>query len=102
MCRTRIKGRIKRIKGTVLFNIYSPNKENRPLYFSEEELISGSRRKEIEEARVKVAMLGVKRLGFSGAEIARYLGVTSSCINRIASSVEMDKSCDEILKELMR
>ena len=67
-----------------------------------EELQSGSRKREVQEARVWIAILGVKKLGFSGAEVARYLGVTTSCINRIAASGVMDKSCDEILQELLK
>lgn len=52
------------------------------------ELLSGSRRREIIEARRVMSWLSVKELGYSGAEVARYLGVTNSCITRAASSVE--------------
>ena len=50
------------------------------------ELRSGSRRHEIVEARRIVSWLAVKELGYSGAEVARYLGVTTSCITRAVSS----------------
>ena len=46
------------------------------------ELMSGSRRHEIVEARRILSFLAVKELGYSGAEVARYLGVTTSCITR--------------------
>ena len=49
------------------------------------ELGSGSRRHEIVEARQVVSWLAVRELGYSGAEIARYLGVTNSCVTRAAS-----------------
>jgi len=50
------------------------------------ELRSGSRRHEIVEARRILSFLAVTELGYSGAEVARYLGVTTSCITRAVSS----------------
>ena len=44
------------------------------------ELRSGSRRHAI------VAWLAVRELGYAGAEVARYLGVTNSCVTRAASA----------------
>jgi len=52
------------------------------------ELRSGSRRHEIVETRRVFSWLAVKELGYSGAEVARYLGVTTSCVTRAASSGE--------------
>ena len=52
------------------------------------ELRSGSRRREIVKARQLFSRLAVKELGYSGAEIARYLGVTTSCITRTISQGE--------------
>ena len=49
------------------------------------ELRSGSRRHEIVEARQVVSWLSVRELGYSGADVARYLGVTNSCVTRAAS-----------------
>jgi chromosomal replication initiation ATPase DnaA len=46
------------------------------------ELRSGSRRHEIVKARRVILWLVVKELGYSGAAVARYLGVTNSCITR--------------------
>lgn len=50
------------------------------------ELRSGNRRHEIVKARRVLSWMGVRELGYSGAEIARYLGVTTSCVNRFISS----------------
>ena len=50
------------------------------------ELRSGSRRHAIVEARQELARLGIMEHGYSGVEIARYLGVTTSCISRPLSS----------------
>ncbi len=52
------------------------------------ELCSGSRRREIVKARKIVSWIAVSELGYSGAEVARYLGVTNSCVTRFLSSAE--------------
>ena len=52
------------------------------------ELCSGSRRGEIVKARKIVSWIAVCELGYSGAEVARYLGVTNSCVTRLLSSGE--------------
>lgn len=49
------------------------------------ELISGSRRRELVNARRTVSWIAVHELGYSGAEVARHLGVTNSCITRFLS-----------------
>lgn len=54
-----------------------------------EELRSGSRRWVILKAREEFAQVAVKKLGYSGAEVARYLGVTSSCVTRIVSQRQL-------------
>jgi len=51
-----------------------------------EEFRSGARRHAVVRARQELARLGVQEHGYSGAEIARYLGVTTSCITRPLSS----------------
>ena len=38
------------------------------------------------KARGEMSQVGVKLWGFSGAEIARYLGVTNSCVTRAVLS----------------
>lgn len=50
-----------------------------------EELRSGSRREIVLRAREEFAQVAVKGLGYSGAEVARYLGVSSSCVTRIVA-----------------
>ena len=50
------------------------------------ELRSGSRRHEIVETRRVFSWLTVKELEYSGAEVARYLAVTTSCVTRATSS----------------
>jgi len=47
-----------------------------------EELRSGSRRHAVVEARQELSRLAVVVHGYSGADVARYLGVTNSCITR--------------------
>ena len=47
------------------------------------ELRSGSRRPAAVRARGEIARGAVRELGYSGADVARYLGVTTSCINRV-------------------
>ncbi len=49
------------------------------------ELRAGSRRRDVRRAREEFSHVAVKLLGYSGAEVGRYLGVTSSCVTRIAS-----------------
>jgi putative transposase len=50
------------------------------------ELRSGSRRAEIVEARRVFSLVAVKELGYSGAAVARYLGVANSCVTRAVSA----------------
>ena len=50
------------------------------------ELRSGSRRREIVNARGVFSWLAVRELGYCGAEVARFLGVTTSCVTRAVSS----------------
>jgi putative transposase len=51
------------------------------------ELQSGGRRHAVVKAREVVSWVAVRELGYAGAEVARYLGVTTSCINRLISSM---------------
>ena len=63
------------------------------------ELCSGSRRRVIVEARGAVSWIAVRELGYSGADVARYLGVTNSCVTRfIASGKKPD--VDELIGKL--
>ena len=64
------------------------------------ELKSGSRSKESIESRRVVAWIGMRELGYSGAEIARFLGVTNSCITRIVSSFGKPDDAECLIHEL--
>ncbi len=61
------------------------------------ELRSGSRRREIIQARRVVSWIAVRELGYSGAEVARHLGVTNSCITRFLSTGDKPEA-DGLLK----
>jgi REP element-mobilizing transposase RayT len=50
------------------------------------ELLSGGRRREVVKARCAISLIGVRELGYSGADVARYLGVTNSCVTRLISA----------------
>lgn len=52
------------------------------------ELRGGSRRREVVRGRRILSQLAVKRYGYSGASVARFLGVTTSLVNRMANSEE--------------
>lgn len=53
------------------------------------QLRSGGKSRELVRARKIFSQLAIKRMGYSGAEVARYLGVTTSAVNRIANSEEL-------------
>jgi putative transposase len=63
------------------------------------ELRSGSRRRSAAKARGAMSWIGVRELGYSGADVARYLGVTNSCVTRMISS-ERKPDMDDINLEL--
>lgn len=50
------------------------------------ELRSGGQRRAAVQARPAMPWIGVRKIGYSGAEIARYLDVTNSCMTRIISA----------------
>jgi putative transposase len=54
----------------------------------ESELRSGMRKKGVVKGRRILCQLAVGKLGYPGAEVARYLGVTTSSVNRLAVSDE--------------
>jgi len=55
------------------------------------ELRSGSRRTEMVSARSVFSWLAVRELWYSGAKVARFLGVTTSCVTRAVSSGKAPK-----------
>jgi putative transposase len=59
------------------------------------ELKSGSRRQEIVKARRELSQIAVKLFGYSGAEVARFLGVTNSCVTREVSLKEIPQELIE-------
>jgi REP element-mobilizing transposase RayT len=63
------------------------------------ELRSGSRRRPVVRARCAIAWIAVREMGYSGADVARYLGVTSSCVTRAAAS-QMKPEVDPVLTKL--
>jgi len=38
------------------------------------------------EARGSISWIAVRELGYSGADVARYLGITNSCVTRLVAS----------------
>ncbi len=63
------------------------------------ELRSGGRRRAVVQARRAMSWIGVRELGYSGADVARYLGVTNSCVTRLISAGRMP-DIDDIDLEL--
>ena len=54
-------------------------------------LRSGLRTRPVAAARRLFVQIAVKKMGYSGAEAARFLGVTTSAVNRLAASKETDE-----------
>lgn len=54
----------------------------------EQALRSGTRKREVAKARRLFCQLAVGKMGYSGAEVARFLGVTTSAVNRLVVSEE--------------
>ena len=50
------------------------------------ELCSGNRRRNVVRVRKIFCQIAVKKMGYSGADVARFLGITTSGVNRLASS----------------
>lgn len=58
----------------------------------EAELRAGSRRRDVVRTRRVFCQVAVKGMGYSGAAVARFLGVTTSSVNRLAVSEELPQS----------
>jgi len=56
----------------------------------EEKVRGGDRRRSVVGVRKLFCQIGVRKLGYAGASVARFLGVTTSLVNRYASSEEVD------------
>jgi hypothetical protein len=57
-------------------------------------IASGVRKREVVRARKLFSQVAVHRMGYTGAEVARFLGLTTSAVNRLASQQELQE-CDE-------
>jgi hypothetical protein len=69
------------------------------LIISLSELCSGSRRRVVVETRGSISWIAVRELVYSGADVARYLGVTNSCVTRfVASDIKPD--VDDLIRKL--
>ena len=55
----------------------------------EAELCSGLRKREAVKSRRIFCQIAVKELGYSGADVARFLGINTSAVNRLAVSDEL-------------
>jgi putative transposase len=49
---------------------------------------TGVRTRKVVYARKLLSQIAVRKLGYSGAEVARFLGITTSAVNRLASQKE--------------
>lgn len=58
------------------------------------ELCSGSRRGGVVRARRELSWRAVREIGYSGAEVARYLGVSNSCVTRVVAFGEKERAGD--------
>jgi putative transposase len=54
--------------------------------FAQSELRAGGKVRKVARARKVFCQVAVKYLGYSGADVARFLGVTTSAVNRLAMS----------------
>ncbi|MDY6845119.1 MAG: transposase [Thermodesulfobacteriota bacterium] len=55
----------------------------------EAELRSGSRKRNVVKSRRIFSQIAVKKMGYSGADVARFLGINTSAVNRLAVSDEL-------------
>jgi len=58
----------------------------------EAELRSGSRKRHVVKSRRIFCQIAVTRMGYSGADVARFLGVNTSAVNRLAVSDEVPEA----------
>jgi len=55
----------------------------------ESELRSGFRKRKAVKSRNVLCQIAVKKMDYSGADVARFLGITTSAVNRLAVSDEL-------------
>ena len=63
----------------------------------EEDLYSGKRMKKVVKVRKIFCQLTVNKMGYTGADVARFLGISTSAVNRMATSAEMP-DLEQVLK----
>lgn len=61
------------------------------------EIISGVRRRDVVRGRKLFCQIAVGKMGYSGAEVARFLGISTSAVNRLAGSKELPE-CSKYIK----
>jgi len=57
------------------------------------------RRRVVVEARGAIAWIAVRELGYSGADVARFLGETNSCVTRFIAS-DKRPDVDDLIRKL--
>ena len=55
------------------------------------ELRSANRKRSVVRSRRLFCQIAVKKMGYSGADVARFLGITTSAVNRLAGSDELSE-----------
>ena len=53
---------------------------------------SGVRKRAVVRTRKLLSQIAVRRMGYSGAEVARFLGISTSAVNRLVSQEELPES----------
>ncbi len=57
-----------------------------------DDMLNGSRKKAVVKARKLFCQVMVKKAGYSGAEVARFLGLSTSAVNRLAGGTELPEA----------
>ena len=55
------------------------------------DLPSGSRKRRVVKSRKIFCQIAVKKMGYSGTDVARFLGISTSAVNRLAVSDELSE-----------
>jgi hypothetical protein len=63
------------------------------------ELRSGGRRRDLAEICGSISWIAVRELGYCGADVARYLGVTNPCVTRFVAPGQKP-DVDDLIKRL--
>ncbi len=96
-----------RLKDTLRFSSVKPaissvgEKICKEYDLSPGELRSGSRRRAVVQARGVLSWIAVREMGYSGADVARYLGVSNSCVTRSVASNRKPDTVGVLLARLL-